>query len=370
MFCKIRSTSSVLFASVSLWVGSAALAQTATLPIIEINPLDGGTAPDLKQMHQFNAIDLMRAGKTEEAIGEAETALKLAKETGRKDVIASCYSVLGKVYRRANRYQESLNAYQQALDYWKTREPGHNPLAAMIHNNMGEEYRSMGEFDKALPVLLEAKSEATETDPTYCVIMENLGYVYFKQNKAAEAETYWKKAVEIAKKEPDQRSEVDSMLGLVVAYLKQDRFDDARAARQLAIQRTTSYFGAADPRIAQLNSTLIPTKKSADLNKAIDEWKRLMTVAGDAEAMHDHITALSKLQAAQEVMEQNGFADSEFACATVLRMGNIYAVSGNLQRADECFTKAVPLFEKHRPQELPIVKQASEVIRAKLQSSK
>ncbi len=66
-----------------------------------------------------------------------------------------------------NRYDESLDAYQHALEYWKSQrtkdEPEWFELEGMILNNMGEQYKSTGKLDQAVSTLLEAKYALKES---------------------------------------------------------------------------------------------------------------------------------------------------------------------------------------------------------------
>ena len=105
-------------------VCAPAAAQSVTVPIIEKIGESKPTADlnDLsKESHQGKAIGLLRQGNPKEAETEALTALEEAKKGSDENIIASCYAVLGKVLRRQNRYQESLDAYQKALDHWKAK---------------------------------------------------------------------------------------------------------------------------------------------------------------------------------------------------------------------------------------------------------
>lgn len=243
-------------------LGLAAFAQSVTLPIIEKKD---PAAPAMG--YQGYAIELLQQGKSEEALQAAQLGMKKALQSGDKQIIASANALLGKVYRRMNLADESLSAYQKAFDYWKT-QPQPEYMLGLILNNMGEQYKAMGQLEKACTTLEEAASDIQtgrqnlrqskhkmDLDlPGYAVVCENLGQVYFMQNKLPEAETILKKAIEAADKEPDKRGQIDSRLGLIMVLNKQKRTADAHRIADETIKRIKLLSGPNDPRIAALEN--------------------------------------------------------------------------------------------------------------------
>lgn len=310
-------------------------AQSVTLPIIEVRS-SGDKEDVLDSSHQGKAIFLMQSGQLEEARREAETALSEAKKGDNKQVIASCYSVLGKVYRRQNRYPESLDCYQRALDYWQT-QPKPDFIVAQILNNMGEEYKSMGALDKALGLLLEAKSKMTEDQANYCAIVENLGSVYFLKNNFVEAEKNWQVAVSAARKGYDRRSEVDSMSGLAVLYSKYGKKDEAAAMVKETIEKVTAYFGPSDQRLVNLRR-LETQNNVVQANKDSSAFIMHMSAGAAANQKGDASAAEASYMAA--VNESEKFGDNFEGLPIALN--NLATAYGQQEK----FSKAVPVYER------------------------
>jgi tetratricopeptide (TPR) repeat protein len=321
-------------------------AQTVTLPIIEVNKSKDGI--DMKKLpltdcHQANAMFLLSQGKNDEAAKEAETGLEEAKKGSDRQVIISCYCVLGKVYRRQDRYQESLNAYQQALDYWNKQEPGENWLAAMVLNNIGEEYRAMGRLDKALSTLLEAKARTRESAPDYCAIVENLGAVYLQQNKLAEAEESWKKAVEAAHTGFDNRSEVDSLSNLGLLYLRRGQLNDSKSMLDKALSLSEVHFGPAAPRTAQLKKLQEVIQKQL---LQVSQFEAAITAGRNSLKSQDYPQAISNFEAAVKVVEAAAPGGSPSTVLALGFLGRSYNGNKQYKEAVETLTKAITLYKK------------------------
>lgn len=328
--------------------GLPAMAQSMTLPVVEKTNGAG---------HQIKAVNMLRQGQSDEALKEALTALEEAKALDQKvpenqQILASCYSLMGKVFRRMNRYDESLDAYQHALDYWKSQrtkaEPNGSELEGMLLNNMGEQYKAMGKLDKALPTLLEAKAAMKEDGTNYSTIVENLGTVYFLQKNFPEAESNWKKAIETARRDNDKRSAAESMCGLAMLYAKQGRNDDAKKASEDAIAFLNSAFGANDPRISLL-------KKLADRSAASQtdfgddagsQWMKNIQAGTAAMNSGNLPLAVSSFESALEIVDKTQ-PDSRVAAATLSPLAAAYLKSNQLKKAEATMTRALPLCKKY-----------------------
>ncbi|MBX9953057.1 MAG: tetratricopeptide repeat protein, partial [Candidatus Obscuribacterales bacterium] len=111
------------------------------------------------------------------------------------------------------------------------------------------------------------------------------GQSAYQQKDYAQAETNWKKAIEIASKDGDNKSKAESMCGLAIVYTKQARVGDAKKASDEAIRFITSTFGESDPRLGLLRK-LSEGASSACVAPSVDEsgadWMKYMQAGTDA----------------------------------------------------------------------------------------
>ncbi|MBS1991524.1 MAG: tetratricopeptide repeat protein [Cyanobacteria bacterium SZAS LIN-3] len=389
----------VLLSTTIVFAALPAMGQSMTLPIIEQQSDStagvGSTdkALPIGESHQSQAIHLMMQGRLDDAAKEAETALASAKQLDlrkgiNQQVLASCYSVAGKVYRRQKRYEDSLKAYQSALDYWKSQSDsdssgGRNNLVAMLLNNMGEEYVAMGQVSKAVDVLLDARSKMDESAPGYCAIFENLGMAYFKQDKLSKAEDSWKKGVEFAKKDSDRRSEVDCMCNLAGMYQKSGRLEEAQSMARQAIQQITAYFGVDDHRISMLKQIRTAdsdsgsiysgalTKSPKPAIQARDNWAMnwRQSIESGTSSMNagNFLKASMDFQSALDIVEASQ-PDSKPMASTLSMLAAAYFRAGAYTRAEETLVRAIPLCKKHlsnNPQLISSLEDTLTTIRAK-----
>lgn len=351
-----------------LLIVSPAFAQSVTLPIME-NHLPKSTegASPMDSSRQMKALMLMQQGKTDEAIREAEAAVEDLKKNNDPSEMGSVYALLGKIYRRADRYDDSIKAYQQAMEFWKTKEGGQNFLIGMILNNLGEEYKSMGQWDKALSTLLEAKTHFKDGDPNYWAVEENLGSVYFHDGKLKEAEQSYLKALENAKGK-DKRSEAYSNAGLGMVYAKQGRTDEAKAAFKDAIAVSEAAFGADGVQTADLKKLqeVVFSPTSAVMADPGPEWRALMDSAAIAMKEKNYIQAVSLFESAVDFVQKKQ-PESAAAALAVSSLGAAYLKSGASKKAQETLTQALPLCEKYltsQPELTAGVKKALESLKS------
>jgi tetratricopeptide (TPR) repeat protein len=333
-------------------LGLAAMAQSVTLPIVETKDPN---APNLG--YQGHAIILLQQGKNEEALQAAQLGMKKAQESGNEQMIASANAVLGKVYRRMNRAEESLSAYQKAFDYWKT-QPKPEYMLGLILNNIGEQYKAMGQLDKARATLEQAASDLQtgrenlrqspykmDLDlPGCAVVYENLGQVYFMQGKLQEAETSLKKAIEAADKEPDRRSQVDSRLGLIMVLTKQKRTADVQHLAQETIERIKLLSGPNDPRITALEKlkSAGQPEQSAASNVDDNAWKLQTKMALEAMQSGKFSEAEKRLQTALREAERFGTKDPRLAIS-LSNLGVMYVKLGKFQQAEQYLQRGLPI---------------------------
>ncbi len=131
-------------------------------------------------------------------------------------------SGLGVCYNALGEYEKSIEAFTQAL----TRIKPDTRDAAVLHNNIGQNYYILKEYAKSEHELLEA----LKIQPNLLTALINLGNVYTEQGFFETALKYHKQAVEAAPNYPLARN------NLAFAYYKTNKIDDAIAEMQKVLE--------------------------------------------------------------------------------------------------------------------------------------
>lgn len=175
------------------------------------------------------------------------------------------------------------------------------------------------------------------------------GQTAYQQKNYADAETSWKKAIEIASLEGDNKSKAESMCGLAIVYTKQARVGDAKKASDAAIQFITTSFGENDPRLALLRK-LSEGASSACVAPSVDEtgadWMKYMQAGTDAMNSSNYSLAVTNFETALQIVDKTQ-PDSRVAAATLSPLSAAYLKAGDLKMAELTMRRALPLCKKY-----------------------
>lgn len=171
----------------------------------------------------------------------------------------------------------------------------------------------------------------------------------FLQKNYPEAESNWKKAIELAPSENDNKSKAESMCGLAIVYTKQARVAETKKASDEAIEFITSKFGANDPRL-ELLKKLSEGASSACVAPSVDEsgaeWMKHMQAGTDLMKSGDFTRAVSSFECALDIVDKTQ-PDSQVAAATLSPLAAAYLKSGDLKMAEATMKRALPLCKKY-----------------------
>lgn len=147
----------------------------------------------------------------------AVKALKLFKNNN--DYLTAAYNILGISYKNNLNYNQAIIYYSKATAL--TKKELHKNI---IKNNMASIYTEAKNYDKALSILLSLNNnQAVNNDPsTKARVLNNLGDVYFKLNKA-EALPYLTKALKIRLALNDPKGLISSYINLSKFYSSTDK---------------------------------------------------------------------------------------------------------------------------------------------------
>ena len=163
--------------------------------------------------HYKDATAYHDLGEFEQAISEYRQAIALNPNS------PIIYNRLGVAYSELKQYDAALDAYQKALAL--------SPMTAEPHYNMGLVYLKQGK----LPRALEAFKRAITLNAAWKDAYTGLGEVYLKQGDLEQAAHAYKQATRL-----NPYTHPSALLGLGKVYARQERWDDAIAAVEKAIE--------------------------------------------------------------------------------------------------------------------------------------
>ncbi|TDO47345.1 DNA-binding SARP family transcriptional activator [Kribbella sp. VKM Ac-2527] len=135
--------------------------------------------PGQVMAHRYRAHALARQLRVDEALAEAETALRLAERDGSQVAQAWCQRMVAFVLSHQERLKESYEHDLIASDLFKAA--GHRTGQALALNSLGWlQASAFGDYDQALDYCRQAQSLYQEVDHKLgeAATWDNLGYAY------------------------------------------------------------------------------------------------------------------------------------------------------------------------------------------------
>jgi tetratricopeptide (TPR) repeat protein len=164
-------------------------------------------------------LDLAQVQERGRHYADAEQSAMKAEElaSGAPEKEAAWF-MLGAIYERQKKYEQSEAEFKKALEA--------DPKNAAVLNYYGYELADRGvRLEEATSMI----HHALEQEPSNGAYLDSMGWVYYKQNKLAEAEEYLKKAVDRSAHDP-------TILGhLGDVYAKMGRTERAAALWEKAL---------------------------------------------------------------------------------------------------------------------------------------
>lgn len=179
---------------------------------------------------------LLLLGRYEEALTSAERARAIFAEQGNTWRLARLEINIGNIYQRQDKFEESLQHYQQAYDELLNRDDGEG-LAAVL-SNLSLCYISLNNFSKALEFHQKARAHCQEKGMPILVAYAdyNIAYLYFLRGEYGRSIQMLREAAASAKRAEDQYQRALCDLDLAEIYLEINLTDEsvelAHAAHQ------------------------------------------------------------------------------------------------------------------------------------------
>jgi signal transduction histidine kinase len=182
---------------------------------------------------------------------------------------------LASINNRLGIADKELSLYDDAILYYKKAVDGYTSPAGkqMSLNNIAVVYIQQKKYDKAI-ILLESllnkkllKEEAEEAKES--IILDNLGYAYFKKGMDEKAFRLMDEALQIRKDDKDTYGSIESYLHLADYYSKKDLQKSDKNA--LAAYNIATKLNSVDERLEALQ-ILISNNHSAQDTKYVQKY--------------------------------------------------------------------------------------------------
>jgi Flp pilus assembly protein TadD len=162
-----------------------------------LQPLLENSASDLEIYSNLAQVytESRRFGDAEKAVRSAEN---LAQNPSDKETLGF---LLGGVYERQKKYEQAEQAFKSVLAINPQNAPALNYFGYMLAD------RGM-RLDEAADML----RRALDVDPTNAAYLDSMGWIFYKQNKLAEAESYIRKAIDHDSHDPTMLSHLGDVL--------------------------------------------------------------------------------------------------------------------------------------------------------------
>ena len=273
-----KMINSLIGFSLTLWEQDQ-LEQVETLHkrILQINP-------QISYIQHNLGVVLQSLGRYEEAIQAYQQAIALDPK------YATPHNGLGNVYSGQGRYGDAISAYHQAIQL--------DPEFAYPHNGLGNVYSDQSRYEEAI----QAYQQAIALDPKFAYPYNGLGNVWYKQGRYDDAISAYNQAIRLDPKCATPHN------GLGAVYRSQDRYEEAIQAYQQAI--------ALDPKFATPHNGLGNVYRSQDhYEEAIQAYRQ--AIALDPKFAYPY----------------NG-------------LGNVYSDQGRYEEAIQAYQQAIALDPK------------------------
>ncbi|MDZ4665712.1 MAG: CHAT domain-containing tetratricopeptide repeat protein [Bacteroidota bacterium] len=147
---------------------------------------------------------------------------------------AVLYSTLGLLYKDMLLESRSMDAYATAQELFTKQTDTLNVDFANFLLNYASSLGESGQLERSLSLLYRTRNIHLnlfgENSPEYAVVLNNMGYVFSKNNKFIETEQYYTRAIELKKKIPSVKilSYLNTQNNLMVFYSNAGRKEEAK----------------------------------------------------------------------------------------------------------------------------------------------
>lgn len=229
---------------------------------------------------------------------------------------------MGIIYQGQGKYDKAEEIFLALLNYFKAMNSDKEQITT-LQNNLGELYRTTGDYKRAEPALLEAVNMCPENSLAIATSLNNLALVQKALGKYAESEKSYKKAIEAYKflnrtHHPDYTNPLNNLGEL---YRTMGRSEEAIKAFKEVIVIRKSLLGTDHPNYA-----------NALNNLALVEFSLLKLE--DAEK---HLTECKEIY--KKVLGEK----HRFYANALNNLASVYNAKGEFEKAEETYLECLKL---------------------------
>lgn len=254
-------------------------------------------------------------------------ALRFSREKKQSFLTLKSLGSLGWVSMEEEHYDESIDWDTNSLVLSRTL--GARVATEKVTGNMARSYYKMGDFERALSLLSEAKAVAVElhVDKDVMVWLMNTGSIDYDQHSYSAAAQNFQQALDIAKRLENKAATAVCLSNLAVVDLTEKRYDDAEQHNREALALES----ATDDRLPALYSLFTEAHIASgrkDFNRAESDFLAVIREdSGDRSLLW-----YSQAGLAAAFMAENRAADAEVQFRNA--MATIESARSSLRRAD------------------------------------
>ena len=217
-------------------------------------------------------------------------SVRLAKESSDSALYADGYKKLGDVYTNEGRLNKALEAYQQAMEIYRTL--GRHFDVATCEMSIAVGQARMNFWGQSVDVYLAAVSEfqLQGNDEGLAICYTSIAYAYRNQEKLNESLEYDKKSLALSEKLSDRQGQARTYNSIGITYLQLREFNESEEYHRKALEIekelnnrggiANSYGDLAVLYLNKAKEEQSPEQRKECIELAIEHCHRGLQVAG------------------------------------------------------------------------------------------
>jgi tetratricopeptide (TPR) repeat protein len=189
---------------------------------------------------------------------------------------ATSLNNLAVLYKSMGQYERALPLYESALEIRRSELGDRHPSTAGSLNNLAELYQSMGQYERALPLYESAleinRSKLGDRHPSTATSLNNLAGLYSSMGQYERALPLYESALEIRQSELGDRhpDTAMSLSSLAALYYSMGQYERALPLYESALEINRSELGDRHP------STAMSLNNLASLYYSMGQYERAL----------------------------------------------------------------------------------------------